>query len=318
MPEFDVTIAGEANLDMVFYGLPLELPVERELLASDLSILLGGSSANTAHNLAALGSRVGFITQTGNDAYAPLCLRELQNAGVDVSRAVPSPTGLGTGVTVFLQHAGVRRAFTYSGTIGGLKFSDLDLDYLASSRHFHIASFFLQESLSPDAPKLLAAMQQAGLTTSLDTNDDPSGQWGELVLEALRHVDIFLPNEREACSIAREDDVERAARKLADKISTVVVKLGDRGAFAIHDGKRYEGPPCKVSGVDAVGAGDSFNAGFLHAWLRGSGIEQCLQEGNLCGAFSTTAPGGTLAFRDANKRDSFFAQHARNATMQIR
>lgn len=310
MPQFDVTLAGEANLDMIFYGLPQEIPVERELLATGLSLMLGGSSANTAHNLAALGSRVGFISQAGDDVFSNVCLRDLQDAGVDITRVVPSRPNLGTGITVFLQHGPVRHAFTYEGTISKLKFDDLDLDYLTSSRHFHLASFFLQESLRPDAPKLLAIMQKAGLTTSLDTNDDASNQWGEPVFEALRYVDIFLPNAAEARRIAREEDVELAIKKLAGIVPTVVLKLGSRGALAFHNGVRYEVPPFSVSSVDTVGAGDSFNAGFLHAWTRGLGIEQSLHLGNICGAFSTTASGGTRAFLDAEKREAFFAEHA--------
>lgn len=310
MPQFDVTLAGEANLDLVFYGLPRELPVERELLASDFSLLLGGSSAITARNLSTLGSRVGFISQAGNDDFFNACRRELQDAGVDVTHVVPPRDQIKTGVTVFLQHGDVRRAFTYEGAISQLRFEDLDLNYLASAQHFHLASFFLQQSLQPDAPKLLASMQKAGLTTSLDTNDDPSDKWEGPVSETLRHVDIFLPNAREACRIACEEDAEEAAKKLADKIPTVVLKLGSRGALAFHRGERFEASAITVTSVDTVGAGDSFNAGFLHAFTRGASIEQCLHFGNICGAFSTTAPGGTAAFRDARKRETFFAEHA--------
>ena len=67
MPRFDVTIAGELNLDLILYGLPDELPPERELLADAMSLTLGGSSSIVAHNLASLGSRVGFISRIGKD-----------------------------------------------------------------------------------------------------------------------------------------------------------------------------------------------------------------------------------------------------------
>lgn len=310
MPQFDITLAGECNLDLVFYGLPQQLPIERELLATGISIMMGGSSAITAHNLATLGSKVGFISQPGDDVFSTSCIAELQSAGVDLARMAPSRPNLGTGITVFLQHEHDRQAFTYSGAIGGLRFQDLDLDYLSSSRHFHLASFFLQESLRPDTPKLLAAMQKAGLSTSLDTNDDPSNRWGEPILEALRHVDIFLPNANEARHIAREDDIEKAARKLANIVPTVVLKLGSRGALALHNGQFYQVPPIAVASVDTVGAGDSFNAGFLHAWTQGANIDRCLHLGNMCGAFSTTAQGGTRAFKDTALRETFFAEQS--------
>ena len=65
MPRFDGTIAGEVNLDLILYGVPEELPRERELLADRMMLTLGGSSVILAHNLAALGSRVGFQARIG-------------------------------------------------------------------------------------------------------------------------------------------------------------------------------------------------------------------------------------------------------------
>ena len=86
MPRFDVTIAGEVNLDLILYGVPEELPRERELLADRMMLTLGGSSAILAHNLAALGSRVGFQSRIGDDHVGEIALHPLQQSGVDVSR----------------------------------------------------------------------------------------------------------------------------------------------------------------------------------------------------------------------------------------
>jgi sugar/nucleoside kinase (ribokinase family) len=68
MPRFDVTIAGELNLDLILYGLPQELPPEREIVTNQMMLTLGSSSAIVAHNLAALGARVGFISRIGDDS----------------------------------------------------------------------------------------------------------------------------------------------------------------------------------------------------------------------------------------------------------
>ena len=173
MARFDVTLAGEITMDLLLYGLPEELPVERELLADGMALTLGGSSAITAHNLAVLGSRTGMIPQLGCDSFTDVCVAALRHVDVDLSRAVAAKGSVGTGLTVLLQHEHSRRALTYSGAISGLRYADLDLDYLASGRHFHLSSFFLQRGLRDDVPRLLAEMKDAGLTTSLDTNDDP-------------------------------------------------------------------------------------------------------------------------------------------------
>jgi sugar/nucleoside kinase (ribokinase family) len=305
LKQFDITLAGEITMDLLMYGLPEELPVERELLATSMTLTLGGSSAITAHNLAILGSRIGFIPQLGTDLFTDTCSQALLNAGVDLSRAVAPKSGVATGLTVLLQHERSRRALTFAGTISDLRYEDLDLAYLASGKHFHLSSFFLQRGLRNDVPKLLAAMQQAGLTTSLDTNDDPENSWEGPIAETLAHLDILMPNEREACRLANEDNLEDAIDKLAEMIPMLVIKRGAAGALVVHNGVRYEAAGHLTEVVDVIGAGDSFNAGFLHAFVQGARVSDCLKLGNACGAYSTTASGGTQAFSEPRRMQQF-------------
>ncbi len=314
MPKFDITLVGEANLDLLLYGLPEELPVERELLADRIAMVLGGSPAITAHNLAALGSRVGFITALSGDLFASMCFEDLSLAGVDLSRAVRLKGGAHTGISILLQHQRARRTLTYAGSTAELSFDDLDLVYLTSSRHFHLSSYFLQSALRKDVPRLLSWCKRAGLTTSLDPNDDPSGEWRDSLRHLLPHVDILMPNEREACRLTGLSDPEAAIDRLAEQVPLLIVKRGSKGAIARSGVDGWESPAVDVASVDAVGAGDSFNAGFLHSYLQGHSIERCLQLGNLAGAFSTTAIGGTGAFRDRATLRSFLAAHLEEPT----
>jgi sugar/nucleoside kinase (ribokinase family) len=306
MSKLDIAIAGEINLDLILYGLPEQMPTERELLASGFTITLGSSSAILAHNLAALGSRVGFVTKVGKDSFGTLAMERLRESGVDLAHVAH---GAKSGVTLILPHGLQRHILTYPGTISELRWEDLDLDYLASARHFHLSSLFLQRELLPDVPELFRRMKSAGLTTSLDTNDDPDDRWDDVLEEIFPHVDILLPNEHEAIRMSRADDVETALSRLAQKVETVVVKMGASGAIAIRDGRRFSAPAVPVTIVDPVGAGDSFDAGFLHQFLREADLATCLAFGNLCGAFSTTECGGTEAFRDAARMQQFFRRH---------
>lgn len=308
MSRFDVTLAGEANLDLMLYGLPEDLPLERELIANQMALTLGGSPAITAHNLAALGSSTGFITTASRDLFSTMCVEELATAGVDLSRIVRKEEA-NAGVSVLLQHSHSRRTFTYLGATHDLRFDDLDLGYLTSARHFHLSSYFLQQQLRADVPRLFAHLKQAGLTISLDPNDDPAGLWEESFFEALSYVDLFLPNEREVCHLMRDDDPARAIQLLSRQVPLLVVKRGSRGALATQNGVRLESEAIRVDSVDAIGAGDSFNAGFLHAFLKGWPLERCLHFGNLTGAFSTTAAGGVQAFRDRDRLERFLASH---------
>jgi sugar/nucleoside kinase (ribokinase family) len=310
MPRFDVTIPGELNLDLILYGLPEQLVPERELLADRMMLTVGGSSAIVAHNLAALGSSVGFQSRVGDDPFGQLALQRLQQSSVDTSRvrAVPGPTT--TGLTIYLQHDGWRNALTYMGTISELAWQDLDLDYLADSRHLHLSSYFLQLGIQSHVAELFETMKSRGLTISMDTNDDPADQWESGFRDVLRYVDVFLPNEREACKAANTEDLEEAVQKLSKLVPLLVVKMGSKGALAQRGKERFLSPPRNVVAVDAVGAGDSFDAGFLHQFVRGANLEKCLASGNRAGALSVTCPGGTEAFRDVTYREEFLRKHA--------
>ena len=306
MPRFDVTIAGELNLDLILYGLPDELPPERELITDRMRLTLGSSSAIVAHNLAALGSRVGFQSRIGDDSLGQIALERL-SSGVDVSRVLKVSGPTKTALSVILQRKDWRNILTYAGTIVELTLDDLDFEFLSDSRHFHLSSFYLQRGLSPQVPELFRKLKQAGLTISLDTNDDPDDRWEGQLFEALRYVDVFLPNAREAKKIVGTDDLEVAVNKLAEIVPTVVIKLGAEGAMAQRGKEKIQSPGLKVDFVDPVGAGDSFDAGFLHQFVRGADLRTCLASGNRAGAFSTTRPGGTEAFRDREYREKFFA-----------
>lgn len=308
MPQFDVTSAGELNLDLLLYGLPTELPPERELVASDMIITLGGSSTIVAHNLAILGNRVGFISRIGQDPMGQNALDRLAAGGVDVSRVRRSLDGTGSGMSVILHHGTWRNILTFLGTMSQLSFEDLDLDYLCSSRHFHLSSFFLHTSLRPRTAELFKKLKAAGLTISMDTNDDPDDRW-EGLHELLPYVDVLLPNEREVLKISGKKDLERAVASLTDIVPLVVVKMGPEGAMAQRGKERFHSPALRVRAIDTVGAGDSFDAAFISQYIRGADIESCLAYGNIAGALSTTRPGGTEAFRDANYREQFFREH---------
>jgi sugar/nucleoside kinase (ribokinase family) len=306
---FDVTIAGELNLDLILYGLPEQLTPERELLASEMALTLGSSSAIVAHNLASLGNRVGFISCIGGDQFGQAALERLRQAGVDISKLLKKPEPAKTGLTIILQREGWRNLLTYPGTILDLQLEDLDFDYLSSSRHFHLSSFYLQRNLRPRVPELLKRLKAAGLTTSLDCNDDPADRWDKDLIEALRYVDVFLPNAREAMRITAQSSIEEAVERLARVVTVLVVKLGAKGALARRGTEEHFSPGLKIDVVDPVGAGDSFDAGFLHQFIRGADLAACLRAGNVAGALSTTCPGGTEAFRDRDRRDRFYREH---------
>src|ERR1700675_868485 len=305
MAQFDVTLAGELNLDLILYGLPAELPPERELLAQRMMLTLGSSSAIVAHNLAALGCRVGFTSRIGDDALGQIAVERLAAGGVDVAKVRRVEGEPKTGLTVILQRERERNILTYPGTIFELTLDDLDFEYLTDAGHFHLSSYYLQRGLRPQVGELFRNLKAEGLTISLDTNDDPEDRWEGGLMDVLRHVDVLLPNAREARRIAGTDDLETAVARLAEQVPLVVIKLGQQGAMALRGQERFQSPAVRVDFVDPVGAGDSFDAGFLSQYVRGADLQTCLAFGNLAGAFSTTMAGGTEAFRDRKNWEDF-------------
>ena len=302
MKKFDIAIAGEINLDLIMSGLPEEMPRERELLASGFTMTLGSSSAILAHNLAALNVRVGFVSMVGQDPFGGSALDYLKEAGVDLSRTVHSRSGTSTGVTILLTHSADRHILTYPGTMSEMRVQDLDLAYLKSARHFHLSSLFLQRGMQADLPDLFRQLKDAGLTLSLDTNDDPEDEWKSGLQELLGLVDIVLPNEAEACRMTQTNDVEAAAEALAQRVPIVAIKCGSGGALIRFQGKQWLVPSKPVVPVDTIGAGDSFNAGFLEAYLRGRSPLECGMQGNRVAALSTQRAGGIAALRDSSLR----------------
>jgi sugar/nucleoside kinase (ribokinase family) len=297
MAQFDIVVAGEINLDLILYGLPEQMAVDRELLCKQFSLTLGSSSAILAHNLGALGAKVGFATKVGADPLGQIALDLAAGPNLTLSHPEASASDQ-TGVTLLLPHGKTRHILTYLGVMAEMTVKDLDMAFLTSSRHFHLSSLFLMKGLHADLPRLFRELKDRGLTLSLDTNDDPDDRWGEPLGELLGLVDVLLPNEDEAKRMTGTDDVESALEVLARKVPVVAVKCGRRGSIVQAGGKRYSATTVPVEPVDTVGAGDSFNAGFLRAYLRGLPLEECAAAGNASGALSTQRPGGTEAFRD--------------------
>jgi sugar/nucleoside kinase (ribokinase family) len=306
---FDVSVIGELNLDLILYGLPQSLVLEREHLATDLSITLGSSSAIFAHNLSYLGNRVGFSSCIGDDPFGDICVQRLSASGVDVSH-IKKLRGKTTGLTVILPQRKDRYILTYPGAMYEMTDQELDQSFVFNAKHLHLSSYFLQKGIRPQLIHIFRKAKESGLTTSLDTNDDPEDRWSGDIQLLLRYVDILMPNERELCKLAQTKDVEQAVELLSQKVRILVIKRGSQGATARVGKEKYVAFPPVVDVVDPVGAGDTFDAGFVHQFIRGAKIEDCLKFANCAGALSVTRAGGTEAFRDAAHREAFLRKHA--------
>jgi sugar/nucleoside kinase (ribokinase family) len=290
---FDVMVAGEINPDLILTGDIEPTFGQVEKLVDSAVLKVGSSSAIFACGTARLGLKTALIGKCGDDLFGHFMLEELQKHGVDTHYVIVVP-GQATGLSVILNRGKDRAILTYPGLIPLLRAEEIPDELLSQSHHLHIASYFLQTALQPGLPSLFERAHTIGLTTSLDTNYDPSGKWSDFD-DLLALTDVFLPNEAEACSLAGVETAGDAAMLISQKVETLAIKLGAHGALGVSNHKNARVKSIPVDVVDTVGAGDSFDAGFIYGYLRGWPIEKALQAATICGALSTRAAGGTAA-----------------------
>ena len=293
MNPYDILVAGEINPDLILSGNVTPEFGQVEKLVDSAVLTVGSSSAIFACEAARLGLKVAFVSVSGDDIFGRFMLDEMNSRGVDTSAVFVRPGG-GTGLSVILNRGADRAILTYPGLIPALTATEVTNDLLRRSRHLHIASYFLQTALQPGLPDLFARAHALGLTTSLDTNWDPSGEWRGFD-ELLCRVDVFLPNENEALALTGTKEIESAIQRLGESCKVVAIKLGADGAIARRGGETARAPAIPVEVVDTVGAGDTFDAGFLFGWLNGWSLEKTLSLAVVCGSLSARAAGGTSA-----------------------
>ena len=293
-----VLVAGELNPDLVLASLTSAPEPGREVVAREFALRLGSSSAICASGLAKLGNEVAFLGKAGDDPFGRFCVQELTAAGVDVSLVRIDPS-LQTGLTVSI--TGRDRALvSYPGAMEDLRADDVRDSVLACFDHLHVSAYFLQRGLKPGLPGLFRRARALGIATSFDPGHDPYDEWGDGIRDVFRDTSVLFLNEIELELTTGSGDIEQGLRQLATDSTLAVVKLGARGSAALGaSGVIERVPVMEVDVVDTTGAGDSFNAGFLHAWLRDSSLAEALRCGVVCGSLSTRGLGGCEAQPDA-------------------
>ena len=290
---YDVITVGDTCVDLILSGsdvVPRFGQVEK--LVDDYELEMGGSCCIFACQAAKLGLRAGILGRVGEDRFGRLIVSRLGECGVDTRHVIVDPA-LKTGLSVALCQDDDRATLTYLGSICAVQPRDVTDDFLMSARHLHYGSFFLHTGLISSVPELLRRAKEMGLTTSLDTNWDPEGSWNSTLGDTLPFVDLFMPNEQEAFHITGCQNLGAAAAQLrAQGVSVVAIKQGADGASAYRGAEKWscEVPP--ASGGDSIGAGDSFDAGFLAGWLRGFPIDRCLDIACQCGRSVAGVVGG--------------------------
>lgn len=289
-PRVEVLAAGDLFLDLVMTGFESWPNPGEESFAKEFHKEVGGGAAITACCLSKLGVRTLVLGVVGKGD-GQWMLDELSNRGVDASgiqMAEDEPTAF----TVSVSTSNDRALFTYGGA--NRKFpatldSIADLAQRIGARHVHLG-----HPVNPTRAKsLFQAIHDMGCSLSLDVGWHPDWLSDPEAIRAVRMVDVFFPNLREASEITKETEPRRVLQELNRLgLRCVALKMGGEGAALLcNEGVMFQ-EPASVVAVDTTGAGDCFDAGFLYAWLREMSPRQCLKAGAACGEASVRVMGG--------------------------
>jgi len=297
MKHYDIAAIGELNVDIILNRIESEPEIGKEKFAQDMTVTLGSSTAIFAANAAALGSKVCFVGLVGRDSFGDLVRTSLEAKGVDTRYVKQGETP--TGASICMSYGEDRAVLTYQGAMDIMGLDDIDLSVFDETRHIHLSSIFMQSGVLRDLEKILDLAAAKGVTVSLDTQWDPIEKWAFDYKKLLPKITVFMPNEKELQELTGKKTLASAIAEVEPYLgSAMMLKCGSKGSILIKkDGSRTALPAfLKSNVVDAIGAGDSCNSGFVSAFVKGLPLEECQRTGNLTGAVNTTAAGGTGAF----------------------
>lgn len=284
--------AGEAFDDLIFVGLDRLPALGEEVKTDRFTATIGGGAVISAVNAARLGMKTTLISALGDAAVARLKKERLRITNLR-KRGEPHA------ITAALSTAGDRAFVTYNGVNAKLE-ERLAREIVtlgtgrrlkAVGRRLHVHFCFYPHNCAQWS-RILAQLRTRGITTSWDFgwNEPLTNDRG--LADLVDALDFVFVNEHEARLYTGEDTLAAAIAAWRERRTITIIKLGEAGSVWLAPDRDIHVEAPKVNVVDTTGAGDSFNAGFLVAWLHGKSPEQCLAAGNKVGAQSTRRAGG--------------------------
>lgn len=304
----DVVTFGPLNVDLLITGTaPTNLDELAEWMGpSQVTLTVAGSNGYATLALAKLGLKVGVVTVLADDIFGDMVFQSVSRAGVEVSHIWQQPDTLsGIGIYILL-FGNKKRPLTYrlpTHQPWPRRLSQADREYLLSGRHVHCAGYLhFPDMWNDDLADVFRLAHERGLSTSLDPQGllyPYDGSWFEPIREALRYTDLLLLDAQEARRIAQLEDLPSVAAALKQAGPHVVaIKDGTSGTLICLDDRMFRQlavivPEDEI--VETVGAGDTFDAAFITAFLAGRPIERCAKFAALAAASSVRGAGAVTS-----------------------
>lgn len=279
-----LTIIGDICIDLILGTVDGWPTIGTETLMERSEMRAGGSAGNTALAMRYLGTPCRLLSEVGNDSFGGWLAQQFANVSTDL-QACDAATSISAGI---IHRCGERTIFTTRGHLEKLCWPTI-------ARQIEVAPFpgaialltgvFLLPRMRAAYRDIIATLRSLGYQIALDTGW-PSGGWSaatrDEVLGWVAASDHVLLNEIEVTALAGENDLDRAMEQLAPALrpgATLIAKTGPKGAVGLQAGNRVVGVAPPVQPFDTIGAGDSFNAGYLDARLRGASLTDALDAG---------------------------------------
>jgi sugar/nucleoside kinase (ribokinase family) len=310
----EVACLGILVADVV--AKPVErLPERGKLsLVERMELHVGGCAANTSLALQRIGVETAILGKVGADGFGDFVRNRMEEAGIDTRGLFREPSAATSATMVMVSPDGERTFLHYLGANATMKEEDVLFDVIREAKILCVAGCFLMPGFDgePLARLLGRVKAETGATVVLDTAWDSTGQWLKTLGPCLRYVDFFLPSYEEAVQLSGQSDPSEIARVFLEYgIPVVAIKLGEKGAYArSREGEGFYIPPFRVDAVDALGAGDSFVAGFIAGLAKGWDLERTVRFACATGALCVTALGATTGIRSLEETEAFIRSMA--------
>ncbi len=315
-PQPIVTIIADLNYDYIYTTPPLE--AGREVLISDFTKNIAGAGGYVACGLGRLGAKVYLLTHLGDDEEGKRLYNDIARHGVEQEGVKLLPGKKSPFTLIFTEEAenSQRQVATFPGTSTDLSIHSLDFEgYVQQSSVVYSCNYFILRRLREEIGYVFRYAEKNGVVTAYDANAG-DGWTDEKALDILKnkiypHTDIVFLNESEACHLTKINDPDEALMKISQRSTTVVIKLGERGALLRHRDKRYQldAFPIRHEVRDTVGAGDSFQAAFLYFHMKKFPIELCALLGEANAASTVIYRGGTKGQLDVKGIADLIGKH---------
>jgi len=298
--KFNIVGFGALNIDRMYRVIRIAREGEESFILS-VSESPGGSAANTVVGLARLCAKTGFIGKVANDAEGQQLLDDFRREGVNIDGIVIASKGRSGTVSAFVDKKGERALYVHPSVNDTLSFEEINLEYAGQTEFLHLTS--VDEKPFQAQKKLVEELSK--VKVSLDPGEIYARKGLAKLKPIIKRCFVVMPSENELKTLTGKSWKEGAKILLKEGAGIVAVKLGSKGCYVTDGSQNYMVPPYRTRVIDATGAGDAWNAGFLYGLIKKKDLYECGRLGNFVASKCIAKVGARTGLPQAHELKGF-------------